>query len=285
MEVRKTGITLDPSEIPYDITFVIEEGGSKVQAHKLIMAMSSPICKKQFYGELKEIEDEIVIKDATKDAFITMIDFFYCREVDWEEKTVEELFDIANMAEKYQVNALWDKIEVTVREFLHLNKENVVIVAAIAKRYSQFENLANSVLKKCREFLSSVLKVRDDYCEYADKHVGAELADVAFELLAGMKEVGPTLKKCCELKTCRRGKPMLNLSDFEVGERVQFNPGAKDHVSGAHRRKYVEGVVGTVKVISPGGVRPFISLDGGGFFMVVKVSESENVATFVFCKC
>ena len=97
MDVRNTGIRLDPSEIPYDITFVMEECGSKVQAHKLIMAMCSPVFKKQFYGELKETEDEIVIKEATKDAFITMLDFFYCREVDWEEKTVEELFDIANM--------------------------------------------------------------------------------------------------------------------------------------------------------------------------------------------
>ena len=103
MDVTKTGIIYDPSEIPYDITFVIDECGSKVKAHKFIMAMSSPVFKKQFYGELKEIDDKIVIKDASKDAFITMLDFFYCREVDWEKKTVEDFFEIANMAEKYQL--------------------------------------------------------------------------------------------------------------------------------------------------------------------------------------
>jgi len=288
MDVRKTGITLDPSEIPYDITFVIEECGSKVKAHKLIMAMCSPIFKKQFYGELKEIEGEIVIKDATKDAFVTMLDFFYCRELDWEKKTVEEFFEIANMAEKYQVNALKEKIEVAVREFLHLSKENVVMVAAIVKKYSQFEDLANYILEKCRVFLSSVLTLPDDYCEYAKKYVGSEFADVALELQAEMKEVGPNLKKCCKLNTCRRGKPMMTVSDFELGEMVQFNPGAKDHVEDAHRIKCVEGTVDAVKgiVLSTESGRHIIMLKGGEHWIKERmVSGSEKVPTFLFCKC
>ena len=100
VDIRKSGITLDPSEIPYDTTFVIEECGSKVKAHKLIMAMSSPVCMKQFYGELKEINSDIVIKGATKDAFITMIDYFYGKKVDWKKKTQEEFFEIANLKNK-----------------------------------------------------------------------------------------------------------------------------------------------------------------------------------------
>ena len=132
MDIRKSEITLDPTEIPHDITFVIEECGSKVKAHKLIMAMSSPMCMQQFYGELKELNDEIVIKDASKDAFCTMIDYFYGKEVDWKKKTVEELFGIANMAEKYQVSSLKEKIPGAV-EFLEVNEENVVIIAAKAE--------------------------------------------------------------------------------------------------------------------------------------------------------
>ena len=89
---------------------------------------------------------------ATKDAFSTMIDYFYGKEVDWGKKSVEEIFDIANMAEKYQVDALKENIEVAAAEFLHLNEKNVVNVAAIAKHYSHFEDLANSILMKCRKF-------------------------------------------------------------------------------------------------------------------------------------
>ena len=76
------------------------------------------------------------------------------------------------------------------------------------------------------------MKVRDDCCKFAEKYVGSELAVVALELLAEMKKASPTVKGCrkCKLKSCRRGKHMLNSSAFELGERVQFNPGAKDHV-------------------------------------------------------
>ena len=283
MDISKSGITLDPSDIPYDITFVIEDCGSKVKAHKLIMAMCSPVCMKQFYGELKEIDGDIVIKDATKDAFITMIDYFYGKKVDWEKKAVEELFEIANMAEKYQVNTLKVKIEGAVQKYLHLDEENFVSVAAVAKNYSQFENLAKTDFMKCQEFLSSILAVYDDYyIEYADKYACSELAVVAFKLLAGMKRVSP--KKCCKLKTCRRGKPMLEKSDFVVGERVQFNPEGMDpDVTDVQRRSRVEGVVKQIRLSDY--YVTFIELDGDFWYQDGYCMREKNVATFLFCNC
>ena len=107
---------------------MIEECGSKVRAHKLIMAMGSPMCKKQFFGELRENKHEIVIESTTKDAFVTMVDFIYGKEVDWSKKTIEGLFDITNLAEKYQLDALKEEIEETAKIF-PLDEENVVIVA------------------------------------------------------------------------------------------------------------------------------------------------------------
>ena len=77
MDIRKTKVVLYPSKIPFDITFVIEECGSKVKAHKFIMAMGSPMCMKQFYGGwgLPENKSEIVIQSTTKEAFVTKVDF------------------------------------------------------------------------------------------------------------------------------------------------------------------------------------------------------------------
>jgi len=282
MDISKSGIKLDPSDIPCDITFVIEECGSRVKAHKFIMAMSSPVCMKQFYGELKEIDGDIVIKDATKDAFNTMIDYFYGKKVDWKKKAVEEFFEIANMAEKYQVNTLKVKIEGAVQKYLHLDEENFVSVAAVAKKYSHFENLAKTVFMKCQEFLSSIAVYDDYYIEYAEKYACSELADVAFKLLAGMKKVSP--KECCKLKTCRRGKPMLKESDFVVGERVQFNPeGLDPDVTDVQRRNRVGGAVKDIRLCDEDV--PYIELEGdfwveNGYYMV-----EENVATFLFCKC
>ena len=287
MDIRKSEITLDPTEIPHDITFVIQECGSKVKAHKLIMAMSSPMCMQQFYGELKELNDEIVIKDASKDAFCTMIDYFYGKEVDWKKKTVEELFGIGNMAEKYQVSSLKEKIPGAV-EFLEVNEENVVIIAAKAEEYSHFEYVANSILLKCREFLSSVLRVRGNYCKFAKKYAGSELADVALKLIAGMENVNPTSKGCCKLNLCRRGKPMLETSDFVVGEKVQFNPEAKEKdVTDAQRRNRVVGTVrkieSSIKAFSPN--RSVILLDGDDWHPCGYWMRYQNVATFLFNKC
>merc|ERR1712025_1516593 len=232
---------------------------------------SSPVCMKQFYGELKEMEGDIVIKDTTKDAFATMIDYFYGNKVDWKKKTVEEFFEIANMAEKYQVKALKEQIEVAIRKYLYLNEENFVSVAALTKNYSQFEDLAKTIFMKCQEYLSSVLAVRDDYyVEYADKYACSEVADVAFKLLAGMKKVSP--KKCCKMKTCRRGKPMLNISDFVEGERVQFNPESKEpDVTDDQRRNRIGGTVKDIRLSED--ELPIIELDGdfslaNGYFMV-----------------
>ena len=51
MDMSKSGVVLDPIDNPYDINVVIEDCCSKVKAHKLMMAMGSPLCMEQFYGE------------------------------------------------------------------------------------------------------------------------------------------------------------------------------------------------------------------------------------------
>ena len=282
MDIRKSGVMLDPTEIPYDITFVIEECGSKVMAHKFIMAMGSPVCMKQFYGELREKKGEIVIKSATKDAFVTMVDLFYGKEVDWASKSIEELFDIADMAEKYQVDALKEKLQVAAQKY-PLQEENVVIVAAIAEKFGQFENLAKTILMRCSECLSSMLKVRDDFCGFADKYARTELAFAAFKLQAGMKHVKPSVKSCCELKTCRRGKPMLEINDFKVGERVKINPDSEDcFVTDVMRKNSAEG---TIKKIGVDDDLEYIYLHGDDWYKDGYPIEVENVATFLFCEC
>ena len=282
MDIRKTKVVLDPSDIPYDITFVIEECGSEVKAHKLIMAMGSPMCKKQFFGELKENKREIVIENTTKEAFVTMVDFLYGKEVDWSKKTIEDLFDIANMAEKYQVDALKEQIEEVAKRF-PFDEHNVVSSAATAEQYSLlFENLAKTILMKCREFLWSLLTERDDFCEFADNYAGTDLADAALKLLAGMKKVKPTVetRTCCELKTCRRGKPMVNISDFKVGDRVKINPLV---VTASQRRKAsdegtVVNIVEDSRIIVLGG-------DNWSGPPVGYLFKHNGAATFLFCKC
>ena len=152
-------------------------------------------------------------------------------------------------------------------------------VASIAENFSQFENLSGTILSKCREFLLSVLKVPDDFFGFAGKYEGTELADVAFKLLAGIEKDKVTAKSCCELKTCRRGKPMLNISDFELGMEVKLNSESNNLLKLYPRvNEATEITVGRILKNK----------------ICVKVNEwvswrtnivSENVATFLFCMC
>ena len=284
MDIRITKVALDPSEIPYDITFVIEECGSKVKAHKVIMAMGSPMCKKQFFGELKENNDKIWIKSTTKDAFVTLVDFLYGKEVDWSKKTIEELFGIADMAEKYQVDALKEDIEEAAKRF-PLNEQNVVPSASIAEHFSHiFENLAETILMKCRELLSSLLIVRDDFCEFANKYAGTELSDAALRLLAGMKSVKPTVRTwtCCELKSCRRGKPMMHKSDFNVGDRVKVNPEGRDYY--LTEEQLMNSAEGTVVDIT-NAKESDIYLEEDEWLDEGYAIVYDGVAAFLFSKC
>ena len=215
MDIRKSRVILDPSEVPFDITFVIEDCGSKVRAHKWIMAMGSPVCMKQFYGELRETSDEILIKKTTKSAFVTMVDTFYGKDIMWMSKSAEEIFRIADIAEKYQVNVLKEKVKEALREF-PLNEENVVTVASCAESFGElFEVLANTLLLSCANFLTTVLLATEDFVNFAVKYSKTSYTDVALRLLALMDEVPPPpLLQCCEFKTCRRGKPMMSITDF-----------------------------------------------------------------------
>jgi len=119
--------------------------------------------------------------------------------------------------------------------------------------------------------------VRDDCYEFAEKYAGTELSEIAFKLLAGMKGVNPIAKSCCELKTCRRGKPMLYSSDFEVGDTVKVNP------EGNFGRTN-PGDEGTVKEVD---TNMGAYVDGEPFFplMYYWITNFDNVATFLFCKC
>ena len=161
-------------------------------------------------GVKRKKKDEIVIKDTTKDAFVTMIDFCYGKEVEWVARSIEELFDIANMAEKYQLEVLMKEVEEAFKKF-PLDEENFVTVASVAENYSQFEGLTNTIHQKCSLFLSSILKERNDCFEFAVKYSGTKQSEIAFKLLAGIKNFK---LRCCDLKTCRRGKPILEKKSF-----------------------------------------------------------------------
>ena len=79
-----------------------------VKAHKFVLAVHSVFFQKAFFGSglnFKESSGTVIIKETTKEAFSAMIDFIYEKKIDFGQKTVEELFDILNIAKRYQVQS------------------------------------------------------------------------------------------------------------------------------------------------------------------------------------
>jgi len=263
---------LDPSVLPTDVTFVIKQGDTEaeVTAHKFIIAMGSPVFAAQFYGKFKETKDRIDVKDTTKEAFATMIDFIYGKTVDWNNATVEKVFAIANMAEKYQVDDLMVKVKKVAAEFPVVDNDDAVTIAATASEFSQFEGLRDMFLIRCNSFLRLTLLRYRDIVNLADKYAGTDKSETVLKMIAMMKGKDEEVKSCCEKGSCRRGKPILRLSDISVGDTVKIT---RDAVW-AGREAIVKNLKGGMWEIEIEGMSDFVYM-----------FNKERVPKFLFCKC
>ena len=52
-----------------DVCFVVGEEKSKIHAHRLILALSNPVFRSMFFGDLKESKFEVVIPDLSAAGF------------------------------------------------------------------------------------------------------------------------------------------------------------------------------------------------------------------------
>eukprot|EP00092_Neocalanus_flemingeri_P017119 GFUD01018514.1.p1 GENE.GFUD01018514.1~~GFUD01018514.1.p1 ORF type:complete len:286 (+),score=62.63 GFUD01018514.1:65-922(+) len=245
--------SLDPSfGIPTDVTFQILTSGKEVKAHKYVLALASPVFKKQFFGDAKETEDVIPVKETTEESFKTMIDFTYGKEIDWKEMTIEDLFNVSNMAKKYLNDTLMKEVQ-KVFEEVHITEENAVTVAATAEEFVQFEDISKTLVLHCAKFLKSLLKTQDQFAKFAAKHANTEMSQTAFRLISKFLEVSPVEDKCgtCGKDYCRRGKDILSRDQLEVGEKVLINDQGKwqDALQRTCKRGLVTGKTNDKNVI------------------------------------
>ena len=104
--------------------------------------------------------------------------------------TVDELFNIANMAEKYQIDALKESVKKALEAY-PLDENNVVICASHAREYHQFEELSQALLLHCTKFLKSVVVKAEDYEVFAAKYCESDLGETAIKLLGKMSKIVP----------------------------------------------------------------------------------------------
>ena len=135
-----------------------------ISAHKLLLAGSSEVFRANFFGLMKMAGEFMVVKETTKEAFATLVDFIYWplgkEAFSLEHITsLEQLCDIIEISERYQVQDLVQIAKETMQAF-EITKENVIASATLAKRYKAFDGVEEILNNKNLEFLDKTMKSR-----------------------------------------------------------------------------------------------------------------------------
>ncbi|XP_038074219.1 BTB/POZ domain-containing protein 6-like [Patiria miniata] len=100
--VRERNAYLFNNDLMSDVKFLVgpKSGAQRVPAHKYILASGSSVFFAMFYGDLAENQTEIVIPDVEPQAFLTLLKYLYCDEVDL---TPDNVLTTLYAAKKYIV--------------------------------------------------------------------------------------------------------------------------------------------------------------------------------------
>ena len=129
-----------------------------IAAHKVILAVHNEYFRAIFFGTgafFKEGKDGIVVvKETTKEAFLDLLGFIYEKDINFENKSLTDLFEILNLAQRYQVDKLKDVVSKYINNF-PITMDNVAMVANAALDLSNiFDEVSENLLKSCADLLS-----------------------------------------------------------------------------------------------------------------------------------
>jgi len=145
-----------------DVTFQLGDG-STVQAHKLLLAITSPVFEAMFFGPLADRNlREVRVDDVKPSGFKRLIHFVYnSRCLSWKIEDPEEWWHILEAANKYMNNRLVDQVERRLREIAKRDSGKGVILRhlTMANRCG-FDTgvktvIMNSVIKNTSKLIQS----------------------------------------------------------------------------------------------------------------------------------
>lgn len=158
---------VEGEEIPFDITFNVFEEGTLmggIQAHKMVLAIASPVFKRQFFtcDTQDKSAAEIDIYDTTYSAFHIMIADVYSKFSlkEWlGTAEVGEVFEVLKLVKKYMID---DQVAVAEKSLdtFSLTYDNIVDSATTAEHFFATEMEAEARLlylrcvKKLKLFIS-----------------------------------------------------------------------------------------------------------------------------------
>jgi len=215
---------LDPSfGVPTDVNFQIlgyqngedqESSLGIIKAHKIVLALASPVFKSEFFGLAKETKDTIPVKETTVKSFQRLIDFIYGKKIEWKDISVFEMFDIVNLAEKYQIPELSEELIFQLRNY-PLTMENVLDIAETAEQFNQFETVVSKLLETCANFLKSKLKTKKSQRQFILKQSGTGKEKLVVHLLSMASPCSN-----CRKSECKNGQLVTNCDILAEGMQI-----------------------------------------------------------------
>ena len=216
---------LDPSfGVPTDVSFQIlgyqngedqESSLGIIKAHKIVLALASPVFKSEFFGLAKETKDTIPVKETTVKSFQRLIDFIYGKKIEWKDISLFEMFDIVNLAEKYQIPELSEELIFQLRNY-PLTMENVLGIAETAEQFNQFETVVSKLLETCANFLKSKLKTEKSQLQFILKQSGTGNEKIVVHLLS---MASPECSNCRKSE-CMNGQLVTNCVMLAEGMKI-----------------------------------------------------------------
>jgi len=217
---------LDPDfGIGPDVTFqiVTTEGGrpEEVQAHRLILGFISPVFRHQFFGFAKDTEDVISVKETSKKAFVTLVDFIYGKNINWEVMSLSELFDIVNLAEMYMLPEFMEVVKKQIDNY-NLTEENLIEAASMAEAFAHFEEASAVLMTNCQNYLKAKIQTVQDASKFASNNASTQFASLALRLLASLESV-----ECsnCGFNSCKDGMLVTDFETLKVGCMLKASEG------------------------------------------------------------
>jgi len=137
-----------------DVRFILSDGSS-VQAHKLVLAITSSVFEGMFFGPLADRNlREVKVEDVKPVGFKRLLQFIYnSRCLSWKMEDPEEWWHILEAANKYMNTRLVDQIERKLREIARREGGKGVILRHLKMAYRiGFDSSVKTV------FLNSVIK-------------------------------------------------------------------------------------------------------------------------------
>ena len=137
------------SDVKFQVVDRDAEGGSKstkkIPAHKLLLAISSPVFYAMFYGKLADKKDSIDVSDCDHKSLLELFRFVYSDEVDLN---ADNVMQVLYLAKKYMLPFLADKCCEFLRK--NLDASNVFHVLPDARKYKEkdLENHCWEVIDK-----------------------------------------------------------------------------------------------------------------------------------------